>query len=105
MRTKRYVHVRNCITRSIPPACDSSLQSFQCLLALLHARVCDRQTEPWSSSEFSRLLVECDCIIEASHLAIQRCKRWLTIMGKCGIKLNRSFSGGDRLVVKTEIAV
>ncbi len=105
MRAKRYVHVRNCITRSIAPACDSCLQSFQRLLALLHASVSDRQTEPWPPGEFSCLLVECNRIIETPHLAIQCCERRLTIMGKSWVKLECPFSGCDRFVVKTEIAI
>src|SRR5438876_9182901 len=105
MRSQYDVHVRNCIARAIAPSYDSCFERLQRFLAAVHARIGDRQTEPWSAGEIMCLFIKCNRIIEASHLAIQRCQRWLAIMGKCRIKLQRAFACSNRFVVKTEITV
>src|SRR5438874_13717669 len=92
MRSKRYMHVRNGVTRPITPACDSCIESVQRLLAAVHASVSDRQTKPWPAVELSCLFVECNCFIEPPHLTIQCCERRLAIMGKCRIKLECALS-------------
>src|SRR5215469_11666362 len=97
--------VCSAVTRPIAPACDSSLESLQRFFSLLHTSVRDRQTKPWSARRFPRFLVECNRLIETSHLAIQSCQRWFTIMGKCRIELERSFSRGDGFIVKAEIPI
>src|SRR5215475_5493207 len=99
------MHVRDRVSRSITPAFDGSIESFQRFFAPVHASVRNRQTKPRPSSELSRLFEERNRFVEAPHLAVQRCKRWLAIMGKCRIKLERAFSGRDRFIVKPEITV
>src|SRR4030095_11973126 len=105
MRAKRYMHVCDGITGSVAPTRDRCIESFQRFLAPFHASVGDRQPKPWPPGEFSCFFVQCNCIVESAHLAIQRCERRLTIMGKCRIKLESAFSGRNRFVVKTEITV
>src|SRR5438552_12670979 len=105
MRAKRYIHVRHAITWSIAPACDRCIESFQRFLAPVHASISDRQAKPWSAGEILCLFVKCNRIIEASHLAIQRCQCRLAIMGECRVKLECALPGHDRFIVKTEIAV
>src|SRR4029077_3970660 len=105
MRAKRYMHMRDGVTRTVAPACDSSLESFQRLLALVHPSISDRQTKPWPASKFSCFFVELNCFIETSHFAIQCCQQRLTIMGKCWIKLQCALAGRHRFVVKTKVAI
>src|SRR5690348_5827966 len=101
MLAKRYMHMRNAIARAIAPSFNSGIESFKRLLAPIQTSVSNRQAKPRSPSELSCLFVERDCIIEAAHLAIQRRERWLTIVGKRWIKLERALSSRDRFIVKT----
>src|SRR5437016_3079472 len=105
MRSKCYMHVCNGIARAIAPARYGCIQRLQRFLATVHARIGNRETEPWSAGEIMCLFIKCDRIIEASHLAIKRCERRLAIMGKCWIKLQRAFTSSDRFIVKTKVTV
>src|SRR4030095_2469532 len=105
MRAKRHMHVCDGITGSIAPTRNRCFKCLQRLLTAVHPSISDRQTKSWPSSEFSCLFVERNCIVEASHLAIQRRECRLTIMGKCWIKLECALSGRGCLVVETEITV
>src|SRR4029453_15798351 len=105
MRAKRHMHVCDGITGSIAPARNSCFECLQRLFTAVHASVSDGQTKAWPPGEFLCLLVECDCIIEAPHLAIQSCQRRLAIMGKCWIKLQCALAGRHRFVVKTKVTI
>src|SRR5436189_181301 len=93
MRTKCYVDVRNGVTRSITPACDSCIESCQRFLAPFHASVRNRQTKAWPPGKLSRLFVEGNGVIEPSRLAIQRCQCRLSIVSKGRIELECALSG------------
>src|SRR6476660_10624570 len=105
MGAKDYMHVRNAVTSSITPARDSCIKSFQRLLAPLHASVSDRQAKPRPSGKLLCLFVERNCIIEASHLAIKRRQRRLAPVGKCRVKLQRSFASRGRFVVQPKVPI
>src|SRR5437762_11634719 len=99
------MHVRNTIAWAIAPACDSCIESFQRLLAPLHASVSDRQAKPRPPRKLLCLFVERNCIIEASRLAIQCCERRLSPMLTCRVKLERAFASCGGFLVQREVPI
>ena len=86
MFAKRDVDVRNNVTGSVRTNRRRCVQRAHRIVAPVHARVSDRQTESRSTAEVLRFFVKSDRVIESTHLAIQRRQQRLAI-NKCRVQL------------------